>query len=216
MNTRVQVEHPVTEMVTNVDIVKTGIRVAAGEEIGIAQGDVRIDGWAIECRIYAEDPERDFRPSPGEILVYSPPGGPGVRTDSGVFAGFEVPVFYDPMVSKLICKGRDRAEAIARMERALQEFVVTGIKTSIPFHRKVMKNETFRSGHFDTSFIDVEILGKDAAPPANAQEERQVGVMLAAVAAYRRDRELAAGAQTVRDAQISRWKASGRTRQMRR
>ncbi len=216
MNTRVQVEHPVTEMVTNVDIVKTGIRVAAGEEIGIAQGDVRIDGWAIECRIYAEDPERDFRPSPGEILVYSPPGGPGVRTDSGVFAGFEVPVFYDPMVSKLICKGRDRAEAIARMERALQEFVVTGIKTSIPFHRKVMKNETFRSGHFDTSFIDVEILGKDAAPPANAQEERQVGVMLAAVAAYQRDRELAAGAQTVRDAQISRWKASGRTRQMRR
>ena len=216
MNTRIQVEHPVTEMVTNVDIVKTGIRVAAGEEIGIAQGDVGIDGWAIECRIYAEDSERDFRPSPGEILVYRPPGGPGVRTDSGVFAGFEVPVFYDPMVSKLICKGRDRAEAIARMERALQEFVVTGIKTSIPFHRKVMKNETFRSGHFDTSFIDVEILGKGAAPSANAQEERQVGVMLAAVAAYRRDRELAAGAQTVRDAQISRWKASGRTRQMRR
>ncbi len=214
MNTRIQVEHAVTEMVTNVDIVKAGIRIAAGEEIGIAQEDVGIDGWAIECRIYAEDPERDFRPSPGEILVYSPPGGPGVRHDSGVFAGFEVPVFYDPMVSKLICKGRDRAEAIARMERALREFVVKGIKTSIPFHREVMKNETFRSGHFDTSFIDTEILGKSAAPPANAEEERQVGVMLAAVAAYRRDRELAAGAQTVRDTQISRWKASGRARQM--
>jgi acetyl/propionyl-CoA carboxylase alpha subunit len=102
MNTRVQVEHPVTEMITNVDIVKTGIRIAAGEPIGFAQEDVRINGWAIECRIYAEDPENGFRPSPGEIVAFRPPGGPGVRNDAGVFPGAEVSVYYDPMISKLI------------------------------------------------------------------------------------------------------------------
>ncbi len=216
MNTRIQVEHPVTEMVTNVDIVKTGIRIAAGAEIGIAQEDVGINGWAIECRIYAEDPERNFRPSPGEVLVYSPPGGPGVRNDSGVFAGAVVPVYYDPMVSKLVCWGRDRDEAIARMERALKEFVVKGIKTSIPFHRQVMANEKFRAGNFDTSFIDTEILPNSPTATQIDAEEREVGVMLAGVAAYRRDREHAARAESVRSPGVSGWKAAGRARQLRR
>ncbi|MEE9280040.1 MAG: acetyl-CoA carboxylase biotin carboxylase subunit [Myxococcota bacterium] len=216
MNTRIQVEHAVTEMVTDVDIVKTGIKIAAGEAIGIAQEDVGINGWAIECRIYAEDPERDFRPSPGEILVYSPPGGPGVRNDSGVFSGAEVPIYYDPMISKLICKGRDRNEAIARMERALKEFVVKGIKTSIPFHRLVMQNEKFRSGRFDTSFIDSEILANDAVSRGAEEQEREVGVMLAAIAAYRQDRERAERGQLTAGTRVSGWKAAGRARQMRR
>jgi len=162
MNTRVQVEHPVTELVTNIDIVKTGIRIAAGEPIGFEQRDVGINGWAIECRIYAEDPDKKFLPSPGEISVFQPPGGPGVRDDSGVASGGEVSVFYDPLISKLICWGRDRPEAIARMKRALGEFVVTGVKTSIPFHRRVLENEKFLSGHYDTNFIELEIISKTA------------------------------------------------------
>ena len=217
MNTRVQVEHPVTEMVTNVDIVKTGIRIAAGEEIGIQQQDVGLNGWAIECRIYAEDPEHGFRPSPGEISVYRPPGGPGVRNDSGVFPGAQVSVFYDPMVSKLICWGRDRTEAIARMRRALKEFVVKGIKTSIPFHRVVMEHPKFIKGHYDTGFIDEEILPGGGATLPEDEEERRVGVMLAAIAGFKRDRDLAARAQQAspEDGQGSRWKTAGRARQMR-
>ncbi|MGH9888045.1 MAG: acetyl-CoA carboxylase biotin carboxylase subunit, partial [bacterium] len=181
MNTRVQVEHPVTELITNVDIVKTGIRIAAGEPIGIAQSEVGIYGWAIECRIYAEDPDK-FLPSPGVITSFRPPGGPGVRDDSGVCAGSEVSVFYDPMISKLICWGRNRREAIERMRRALGEFVVTGIKTSIPFHRRVLENEKFLSGRFDTSFIETEMAAKrlTGAPPSS--EERELALMLAAIA----------------------------------
>jgi acetyl-CoA carboxylase biotin carboxylase subunit len=217
MNTRVQVEHPVTEMITNVDIVKLGIRIAAGEPIGLAQEDVSINGWAIECRIYAEDPEAGFRPSPGPIVAYRPPGGPGVRNDSGVFPGAEVTVFYDPMISKLITWGRDRDEAIGRMRRALKEFVVKGIKTSIPFHRVVLENPRFLSGHFDTSFIDTEILpGKNTLLPPDPQE-KEVAIMLAGIAAFRRDRELAARAQSAHGstASASGWRLAGRRAQVR-
>ena len=183
MNTRVQVEHPVSELITNVDIVKTGIRIAAGGPIGFAQAAVGINGWAIECRIYAEDPEKNFLPSPGEIVAFRPPGGPGVRDDSGVDEGAEVTVFYDPLISKLICWGRDREEAIARMKRALGEFVVGGIKTSIPFHRRVLENERFLSGHYDTSFIEAELLSTKPSEPPPQSEERDLAVMLAAIAA---------------------------------
>jgi acetyl-CoA carboxylase biotin carboxylase subunit len=216
MNTRVQVEHPVTEMVTNVDIVKTGIRIAAGNEIGIRQEEIGINGWAIECRIYAEDPDNNFRPSPGELLVYRPPGGPGVRNDSGVFPGATVTVYYDPMVSKLICWGRDRNEAVGRMRRALREFVIKGIKTSIPFHRVVMEHPRFLEGHYDTSFIDTEILPGETSIPADP-EERRIAVMLAAIAAFKRERELAARAQLQAPGggQRSQWKSFGRSRQMR-
>jgi acetyl-CoA carboxylase biotin carboxylase subunit len=215
MNTRIQVEHAVTEMVTGVDIVKAGIRIAAGEPLGIDQEEIGINGAAIECRIYAEDPEHNFRPSPGEILVYRPPGGPGVRNDSGVFPGAEVTVYYDPMISKLICWGRTRLEAIERMRRALREFVVKGIKTSIPFHRVVMEHPQFLEGRFDTGFIESEILAHGARLPVD-DEERQVAVMLAALAVYRRDRELATRAEpTPGKGEGSAWKLHGRWRQMR-
>jgi acetyl-CoA carboxylase biotin carboxylase subunit len=216
MNTRVQVEHPVTEMITNVDIVKTGIRIASGEPIGIEQEDVSINGWAVECRIYAEDPEHGFRPSPGEISVYRPPGGPGVRNDPGVYPGASVSVYYDPMVSKLICWGRNRDEAIARMKRALREFVVKGIKTSIPFHVAVMNNPVFLSGRFDTGFIDNEILSSGQSLSGANAKELDVGVMLAAIAAFNRDRALAARAARPSDSSsASAWKQAGRRGQMR-
>ncbi len=216
MNTRVQVEHPVTELITNVDIVKTGIRIAAGQEIGISQSEVGISGWALECRIYAEDPEQNFRPSPGEMLVYRPPGGPGVRNDSGVHSGAEVTVHYDPKISKLITWGRDRDEAIGRMRRALKEFVIKGIKTSIPFHRAVMNNPRFLDGRYDTSFIESEILPSGKNSVGVDEEELRAGVMLAAIAALKRDQELAKrasrGDQT---AAMSRWKLAGRISQLR-
>jgi len=156
MNTRVQVEHPVTELVTGIDIVKTGIRIAAGEPIGFRQDDVGIRGWAIELRIYAEDPDKSFLPSPGKITGYRAPEGPGVRVDSGVAAGSEVSVYYDPLLAKLCCWGADREEAIARARRALHEYAIEGPKTSLPFHRRVLENAKFLSGEFDTSFIETE------------------------------------------------------------
>jgi acetyl-CoA carboxylase biotin carboxylase subunit len=215
MNTRVQVEHPVTEMVTGVDVVKTGIRIAAGQRLPFAQEQLGIRGWAIECRIYAEDPEHNFRPSPGEIVVYRPPGGPGVRNDSGVYPGAIVPVYYDPMISKLVCWGQDRAEAIERMRRALNEFVVKGIKTSIPFHRVVMDHPTFLSGRFDTGFIEKEILATETRLPVD-EEELRVAVMLGAIDTYRRDRQRAARSERVASGgERSGWKGFGRWRQMR-
>jgi len=154
MNTRLQVEHPVTEMVTGIDIVKEQIRIAAGLPLSIRQESVRQDGHAIECRIYAEDPDRNFMPCPGLITSLRTPGGPGVRDDSGVFEGFEIPIFYDPIISKLVAWGKTREEAVARMKRALREYVVTGVKTTIPFHIRVMNNRNFLEGTFDTNFID--------------------------------------------------------------
>jgi acetyl-CoA carboxylase biotin carboxylase subunit len=148
INTRVQVEHPVTEMVTGVDIVKEQIRIAAGEPIRFAQEDVRISGHAIECRINAEDPERDFAPSPGRIEVFHMPGGPGIRVDTHAYAQYLMPSYYDSLIAKLVAHAGDRPEAIARISRALDEFVVEGVKTTLGFHRKA-----FRSGKFDTGFV---------------------------------------------------------------
>lgn len=153
MNTRVQVEHPVTEMVTGIDIVKEQIRIAAGEHLGYSQDDIRVNGWAIECRINAEDPARDFQPSPGRVGKYIIPGGPGVRVDSSVYSGYSIPPFYDSMVAKLIVWGKDRNEAIARMKRALNEFQVENIKTTIPFHLQVLDNAFFQRGEVYTNFI---------------------------------------------------------------
>jgi len=153
MNTRIQVEHPVTEFVTGIDLVKEQIRCAAGMPLRIQQQDVALRGWAIECRINAEDPDYDFRPSPGTVTRYLPPGGPGVRVDSSVYTGYTIPPFYDSMVAKLIVWGADREEAIARMKRALSEFVIDGIKTTIPFHLKVLNNAFFQKGEVYTNFI---------------------------------------------------------------
>jgi acetyl-CoA carboxylase biotin carboxylase subunit len=220
MNTRVQVEHAVTEAITGVDIVKAMIRVAAGEPLGIAQEDLSIHGHAIEARIYAEDPEQNFIPSPGKIIAYRPADGIGVRVDSGVYQGATVTVHYDPMVAKLIAWGGDRREAIDRLERALGEFLVKGIKTSIPFHRKVLQHPIFVEGRYDTGFIDAHMdggKGGPAAPTGEKDEARRVAFMLAAIAAYRRDKEQAARASSASTggATVDPWKQYGRREQMR-
>jgi len=158
MNTRVQVEHPVSEMVTGIDIVKEQIRIAAGEPLSHRQDEVKVRGWAMECRINAEDPDHDFRPSPGTVGQYIIPGGPGVRVDSSVYSGYTITPFYDSMVAKLIVWGQDRPEAIARMKRALNEFRVENITTTIPFHLKVLDNAFFQRGEVYTNFIQRRML----------------------------------------------------------
>ena len=153
MNTRLQVEHPVTELVTGIDLVREQIRVAWGEKLSFEQSDIVLKGHAIECRVYAEDPENNFLPSPGTITRLRLPQGPGVRDDGGIYEGAEVSIYYDPMISKFAVYGRDRAEAIDRMRRALLEYEVGGIKTTLPFFREVMEDAEFISGELDTSFI---------------------------------------------------------------
>jgi acetyl-CoA carboxylase biotin carboxylase subunit len=153
MNTRLQVEHPVTEMITQRDLVRLQIAVANGEKLPFKQEDLKVHGAAIECRIYAEDPLK-FLPSPGKIVQYRQPTGPFVRDDSGVYEGSEISVFYDPMISKLITWGATRAEAVERMERALMEYRVGGIKTNLAFHRRVLRNADFRAGKYSTAFIE--------------------------------------------------------------
>jgi acetyl-CoA carboxylase biotin carboxylase subunit len=153
MNTRIQVEHPVTEMVTVVDIVRNQIRVAMGEKLGFTQNEVQIFGHSIECRINAEDPEK-FTPSPGKITGLNIPGGPGVRVDTAVYPGYVVPPYYDSMIAKLIVHARTREAAIARMRRALEAMVVEGIKTTIPLHLKIMNDEKFQKGDFSTKFME--------------------------------------------------------------
>jgi len=188
MNTRVQVEHAITEAVTGVDIVKTMIKVAAGEPLPFQQDELAITGHAFEARIYAEDPDKNFVPSPGEILVYRPPDGIGVRVDGGVYQGATVTVNYDPMVAKLVVWGRDREESLDRLRRALEEFVVKGIKTSIPFHLRVLQHEKFIEGKYDTGFIDQYMDGGKGGPVVDPGESRRVAHMLAAIAAFRRDK----------------------------
>jgi acetyl-CoA carboxylase biotin carboxylase subunit len=161
MNTRIQVEHPVTELVTGFDLIKEQITVAAGLPLSFAQEDIRMNGWAIECRINAENPAKNFMPSPGRIHEYLAPGGFGVRVDSAAYAGYSIPPYYDSMIAKLIVWGKDREEAIERMKRALGEFVVEGITTTIPFHLKVLDHEVFVSGHFDTKFLELYDLNLD-------------------------------------------------------
>lgn len=154
MNTRIQVEHPVTEVVTLYDLVKAQIRVAAGQKLDIQQSDISFSGHAIECRINAEDPRRNFMPSPGKIVTYHAPGGPGVRVDSHCYEEYDIPPHYDSMIAKLITRASTRDECIRRMERALGEFVIEGISTTIPFHLEVMRSDEFKRGTFGTSFVE--------------------------------------------------------------
>lgn len=180
MNTRLQVEHPITEMVTGIDIVKEQIRIAAGERLESTQASIPFRGAAIECRIYAEDPDHNFMPSPGKITGIRLPGGPGVREDSGIYGGYEVPIHYDPLLSKLITWGSSREEAIRRMARALEEYQVLGIKTTIPFYQRVMRNPVFIQGNVTTSFID-EIFALDQSRQHPLQE---VAIIAAAISEY--------------------------------
>ncbi len=170
MNTRVQVEHPVTEEVTGIDIIKEQLRIAAGEELGYDQKDVSFDRVAIECRINAEDPFNDFRPCPGKIEFIHVPGGHGVRVDKHVYSGYIIPPYYDSMISKLICYGKDRREALDRMVRALDEFMVRGVKTTIPLHQLILKDPNFRRGRYSTAFI--ERLMTTAQPLVTATEKQ--------------------------------------------
>jgi acetyl-CoA carboxylase, biotin carboxylase subunit len=181
MNTRLQVEHPVTEMVTGEDLVKLQIRIARGERLPFQQDDLHQRGHAIECRVYAEDPDQGFLPSPGRITALRLPGGPGVRDDSGIYEGYEVPVHYDPLLSKLVVWGYSRQDAIRRMRRAVAEYKVLGIKTTLPFFERVLHHPAFLSGDFDTSFVEQVFAAEDHA------RERPVDVAVAAAAirAYR-------------------------------
>ena len=154
MNTRIQVEHPITEEVTGFDLVKAQIRVAAGEELGVAQEDIHLNGHAIECRINAENPELDFRPSPGTIKSLYVPGGPGIRIDSAVYQGYTITPFYDSMISKLIAHGANRDEAIMKMKWALSEFIVEGVETNIDFQLELIKRPEFKNGCYDNGFLN--------------------------------------------------------------
>ncbi|PRT11874.1 acetyl-CoA carboxylase biotin carboxylase subunit [Bacillus thuringiensis] len=154
MNTRIQVEHPVTEMVTGMDLIKEQILIASGEKLSLQQEEVQFNGWAIECRINAENPAKKFMPSPGKVEMYLPPGGFGIRVDSAVYPGYSIPPFYDSMVAKLIVHGKTREEAIAKMKRALSEFVIEGVHTTIPFHLQLLDHPDFVKGEFNTKFLE--------------------------------------------------------------
>ncbi len=158
MNTRIQVEHPVTEMVTGVDLIAEQIKIAGGDNLEFTQDDIQLNGHAIECRINAEDPSHNFRPSPGKITGWLPPGGPGVRVDSHVYTGYEIPPFYDSLIGKLIVWGKDRNTAIKRMNRALNECAVTGIPTTINFHLSLLNKRKFMEGKIHTKYVEEELL----------------------------------------------------------
>ncbi len=213
MNTRLQVEHPVTEFVTGIDIVKEQIRVARGRPMRFTQEDVKMNGWAIECRINAEDPYNNFLPSTGRIVHSILPTGPGVRVDTGVYPGFEISPYYDSMISKLIVWGETRGQAILRMRRALAEYKIVGVKTNIPFHQNLLEQHRFIAGQFDTRFVE------DRFSMEEAEEEKDVHPDVAAIIAT-----LVAHQQAEKAAQIvqrnardtSNWKWVGRWERMHR
>jgi acetyl-CoA carboxylase biotin carboxylase subunit len=214
MNTRLQVEHPVTELVTGLDLVRWQLIVAAGNKLPLKQEEVRHHGWAVEARVYAEDPARNFMPAPGRIDYFRQPGGPGIRNDAGVYAGFTVPLFYDPMISKLAAWHETREGAIDRLKRALGEYVVKGITTNIAYLKRVLDLPAFRSGEYDTSLLPKhhELL---IAPPAEGMDE--VALMAAAIHQFRTDE--AKAHQVSSDGprrQDSAWKTLGRAAALRR
>ena len=219
MNTRLQVEHPVTELVTGVDLVREQIRIAAGEKLSYKQEDIRWTGSSIECRVYAEDPEKNFLPSPGKITRLRTPSGPGVRDDSGVYEGWEVPLFYDPMISKLATWGATRGEAIARMQRALGEYHVGGIRTTIPFFQAVLKDEEFRQGDIDTGYItrflerqkaNSEAEQSDSPEQKDLNDSQIAAAIVAAMGFTEQARAQQTSNSTSQSAKVSRWKMTGR------
>jgi len=184
MNTRLQVEHPVTEMVTGLDLVEWQIRIAAGERLSFAQEQVELRGHAIECRIYAEDPDNNFFPSPGRITRLRTPSGPGIRDDSGVYEGWTVPLDYDPLLGKLIVHAPSRTQAIARLGRALDEYLVSGIKTNLPLFQQILRHPDFAAGRLDTGFLDRMLAGRGEPPKAataNGLGAQHVAAIAAAV-----------------------------------
>ena len=209
MNTRLQVEHPVTEMVWGIDLVKEQLRIAQGEKLRYKQEDLHLNGHAIECRIYAEDPARNFAPSPGLIRYINLPQGPGVRNENGVYAGYLVPIHYDPMLSKLVVHASTREEAIARMKRALGEYRVEGIETSIPFFTYIMNDPDFQEAKFDTGYID-RILPKIDFKHGRTGDQEEAAIITAAIMAFE-------DAQLVRlpEDGPSKWREAGRRESLR-
>ena len=212
VNTRLQVEHPVTEWICGRDLVRDQIRIAAGEPLGFTQADVSLRGAAIECRIAAEDPFNNYLPSLGRIDFVNEPSGPGVRVDSSIFSGIEIPYFYDPMLAKLICWGADRAQAIERMKRALREYVIVGVKTNIPFHLQLLDDPRFVAGQVHTGFLDNDF--KMVEPDGHA-DDATVALLVAAVMAHnRRSRNGAQPAVIVGPENNGNWRAAGRDREL--
>jgi acetyl-CoA carboxylase biotin carboxylase subunit len=204
MNTRLQVEHPVTEQVTGLDLVKEQIRVARGETLGYGQADLSVRGHAVEARVYAEDPYNGFLPDTGRLETYRRPGGAGVRVDDGYDEGMDIPVYYDPMIAKLIASGRDRQEAIARLVRAIDDYEIAGVATTLPFCRFVLLHEAFVSGRFDTHFIDRYF--RKEAMPEGAEDHRQAAAL--AVFLSGRAEAAAANHRPANGPAVSRWKAN--------
>ena len=213
MNTRLQVEHPVTEAVTGVDIVKEQIRIARGRPLGHKQADIVMKGWAIECRVNAEDPYSNFMPSTGFISNMLLPTGPGVRVDTGVYPGFEISPYYDSLISKLIVYGETRAEAILRMRRALEEYKIVGVRTNIPFHQNLMNSLRFMAGNFDTRFVE-ERFSMDQAEEGKASHADIAAVMATLVAHQQTQRSAHVIQRSKRD--TSNWKWVGRWERMHR
>jgi acetyl-CoA carboxylase biotin carboxylase subunit len=211
MNTRLQVEHPVTELVVGIDLVKEQLKIAAGQPLAWRQEDVRLRGAAVECRIYAEDPANNFFPSPGLITRLQVPAGPGIRRDSGVFEGWQVPLEYDPLLSKLVVWATDRSEAIARLRRALGEYEIQGIRTNIPFFRRLLEHPDFVAGRLDTGFIDrlLAVGWMEKEPPS--EEEEQVAILAALLHV-----EQNGDAQPARATPKDGWKQAGRSALLRR
>ncbi len=211
MNTRLQVEHPVTELVTGVDIVKEQLRIAAGRRLRYAQEDIQMKGWAIECRITAEDPYNNFLPSSGRITALFEPTGPGVRLDSGIYEGFEISLYYDPLIAKLIVWGHTRGEAILRMRRALQEYRIIGVQTSIPFHQRVMDVTNFIGGVYDTSFLEKHF---SMIAPEHGKYNEVAAIVATLLTHERRQQALASISRRDSSDQLSPWKLVGRREAM--
>ncbi|CAM2008153.1 acetyl-CoA carboxylase biotin carboxylase subunit [Acanthopleuribacter pedis] len=212
MNTRLQVEHPVTEWITGVDLVRLQLQIAAGEKLPFSQDDITITGHSVECRVYAEDPEKNFMPSPGKITSLLTPSGLGVRDDSGVYPGYEVPIYYDPMISKLTTWGRDREEAILRMSRALGEYRVGGIKTNLWFHRALMQHPAWLAADLDTAFIErhPELLHKGLD-----EGHIEPALIAAAIKHYKTEARRGAAGPDEQTQNSSQWKAGARLAVMR-
>lgn len=214
MNTRLQVEHPVTELVTGVDLVKEQIRIARGRKMTHTESFLNPQGWAIECRINAEDPYANFIPSTGMITTMITPSGPGVRVDSGVYSGYEISPYYDSMIAKLICWGEDRAEALIRMRRALNEFTITGLKHNIPFHINLMNSFSFIAGQIDTNFVE-QRFSMETYEDAPTSVDQETAAIVATLFAHRK-RQLAAQVIAPAKRDTSNWKWVGRYERMHR
>ena len=217
MNTRLQVEHPITELISGVDLVRWQVMVALGHALPWTQEQLTRRGHAVECRIYAEDPDQGFMPSPGHIRFMHEPSGPGVRVDAGVYSGATVPVHYDPMISKLVAYGEDRPAAIERMRRALKEYVISGIKTNLDFHDEVLTHPDFLSGRYDTDFVPALLRERGEREARHARQARLAAVL----SAHRRDEALTHGGASGEPARASheqtdRWKTLARYEQLRR